>query len=223
VDLAETQTELCYKANCFGVENLALATKALGTKFVTISTDYVFDGEKNGFYTEEDETNPLGIYGKSKLEGEIRALNANENCIVVRSGWIYGEGGTNFLSVLPELLSSGKKVKAIADSFGTPTYARDLASRLRDLAAIDVSGIFHIANSGEGTSYEEFAREICRLSSIDYSRIESVFTEDMKRAAPRPRNSRLRSVRTASSGVRPLRGWRAALSEFLEYKKKRPF
>jgi dTDP-4-dehydrorhamnose reductase len=190
---------------------------------VTISTDYVFDGEKNGFYTEDDEPNPLGIYGKSKLEGELRAMEAKKDSIIVRSGWIYGEGGTNFLSVLPELLSSGRKVKAIADSFGTPTYARDLALRLRDFAASEVEGIFHIANSGEGASYEEFAREICKASAADESLIESVSMHDIKRAARRPKNSRLQSIRTASSGLRPLRGWRAAISEFLEYKKKRPF
>src|SRR5688572_11822079 len=141
VDGAETNDKDCYAANAAGPENLAAASREYGAAFVTISTDYVFDGKKEGFYTEADEPNPQGVYARSKLEGEQRAAAVNPDAAIVRSGWIYGEGGTNFLSQIPELLGRGKKITAITDSFGTPTYAFDLAARLRELAEVNAKGI----------------------------------------------------------------------------------
>ena len=148
VDGAETNREVCYKTNADGVENLALACKKINARFVTISTDYIFDGANTGFYTQRDTPNPLGVYGASKLEGEIRARNVYARSIIVRSGWIYGCDGTNFLSVMHKLLGDGKKIKAIEDSYGTPTFAGDLAKRLRELAELDLPSVYHVTNSG---------------------------------------------------------------------------
>src|SRR5262245_6193813 len=163
VDGAESNVELCYAANAMGVENLAASAKKHNAAFVTISTDYVFDGKDSGFYFETDEPNPLGVYGKAKLEGEIRARAVNPNSIIVRSGWIYGPGGTNFLSKMHLFLREGKRVKAIADSYGTPTYGIDLAVRLRELAALNIPGFYHVTNSGPGTSYSGFAYKVAEL------------------------------------------------------------
>jgi len=217
VDGAESAVELCYQVNCDGVENLALASKEANSRFVTISTDYVFDGEKSGFYTEEDATNPLGIYGKSKLEGENRARESNDQSVIVRSGWIYGEGGTNFLSVVSKLLLERKPIKAISDAFGTPTYGRDLASRLRELAALNVNGIFHVANAGEGVSYADFARRVTAILGLDEKLVTEVEAKEIVRAAPRPRNSRLRSTRNSEINLPELRDWSGALTEFLSH------
>ena len=216
VDGAETNQEACYKANADGVENLALAAKKIDARFVTISTDYVFDGSNKGFYSQRDTPNPQGVYGKSKLEGEIRARNAYARSIIVRSGWIYGAGGTNFLSVMDKLLAEGKKIKAIEDSYGTPTFAFDLAKRLRELAELDLPSIYHVTNSGEGTSYAGFARKVCRITAFDQGLLESASANDLKRPAPRPESSKLACLFSERFGLSPLQNWEQALEEFLK-------
>ena len=215
VDGAETNQEICYRANSLGVENLALAAKKIDCAFVTISTDYVFDGLKTDFYTQRDTPNPLGVYAASKLEGETKARNVYARSIVVRSGWIYGTGGTNFLSVMPRLLAEGKKIKAISDSFGTPTYAGDLAQRLRELAELDLPGIYHVTNSGNGTSYKGFAGKICEIKGYDQSLLESVSVNDLKRPAPRPVSSKMACLFSERFGLAPLPDWEQAVAKFI--------
>src|SRR5688572_19147999 len=166
VDGAESKPEASRAANTTGVRNLAEGAANIGSRFVTISTDYVFDGSNPGFYAEDDEPNPRGVYAETKYAGELAAAEANPDSVIVRSGWIYGNGGTNFLSVMHRLLAEGKKIKAIRDAYGTPTYANDLAKRLRELAGMDVRGIFHVTNSGEGTSYLGFAEKVCEIGGL---------------------------------------------------------
>jgi dTDP-4-dehydrorhamnose reductase len=216
VDGAESNANACYKANSSGVENLALASKKIDAAFVTISTDYVFDGLKSDFYTQRDTPNPRGVYAESKLDGEIRARNAYARSVIVRSGWIYGAGGTNFLSVMHRLLAEGKTIKAISDSYGTPTYAVDLARRLRELAELDLPGVYHVTNSGNGTSYEGFARKVCEIRGFDLSSLESVSVNDLKRPAPRPVSSKLACLFSKKLGLAPLQNWEKALGEFLK-------
>ena len=216
VDGAETNQELCYKANAVGVENLALAAKKIDAHFATISTDYVFDGSKIGFYTQRDTPNPQGVYGKSKLEGEFRARDAYARSIIVRSGWIFGHGGTNFLSVMHKLLADGKKIKAIEDSYGTPTFAGDLAKRLRELIELDLPCIYHVTNSGEGTSYAGFARKVCELKAFDPKLLDSALADSLKRPAPRPANSKLACLFSEKFGLSPLQNWEKGLEEFLK-------
>lgn len=211
VDAAETEIERCRAANATGVENLARECGDSGAAFVTISTDYIFDGEKEGFYTEDDEPNPRGAYAISKFDGEIAALSVNENSIIVRSGWIFGHGGTNFLSVMHRFLGEGKRIKAIGDSYGTPTFADDLARRLREIAEEELSGVFHVTNSGAGTSYLGFAEAVCEIGGFDPRLIECVLKNELKRPAPRPNNSRLATVR----GLAPLADWKDAIERFL--------
>jgi len=215
VDGAESNTELCFAANGSGPENLALACREFDAAFVTISTDYVFDGANTGFYTQRDTPDPRGVYGKSKLEGEIRARNAYARSIIVRSGWIYGEGGTNFLSVMHKLFAEGKSIKAIADSYGTPTFADDLARRLRELAELDLPAIFHVTNSGEGTSYLGFAEKVCEIGGFDRGLIQEVSKDDLKRPAPRPVSSKLACLFSERLGLEPLPAWEMALERFL--------
>ena len=218
VDGAETNAEKCYAANAFGVENLALASKEVNCAFVTISTDYVFDGLKNDFYTQRDTPNPGGVYGKSKLEGETRTRNAYARAIVVRSGWIFGKGGTNFLSIMDKLLADGKSIKAIYNSYGTPTFADDLARRLRELAALDLPCTFHVTNAGEGTSYAGFAEKVCELKGFDKIFLENTSADSLKRPAPRPRNSKMECLFSEKFGLEPLPHWENALAEFLTVK-----
>ena len=216
VDGSETNEEKCFAANVAGVENLAHASKRNNSIFATISTDYVFDGTKSSFYTQRDTPNPQGVYAQAKLLGESLAHRAYARSIIVRSGWIYGHGGTNFLSIMHNLLADGKKIKAIYDSYGTPTFANDLAKRLRELVELDFPCIFHATNSGLGTSYAGFAEKICDLKGFDKNLLEPASADSLKRAAPRPKSSKLACLFSEKFGLKPLPHWEDALSEFLK-------
>jgi dTDP-4-dehydrorhamnose reductase len=215
VDGAEADREAAYNANTLGVKNLALASRARDAAFITISTDYVFDGRKSGFYTQRDDPNPLGVYAATKREGEIMALENYARSVVVRSGWIYGVGGTNFLSVMRRLLADGKAIKAIGDSFGTPTFAGDLARRLRELAELDMPCIFHVTNSGPGSSFYEFAQKVCEIGGIDPAHVELVSMNDLQRPAPRPASSKLACLFSEKFSLEPLPDWEDGLKRFL--------
>ena len=214
VDGCEADVERAYAVNSRGPENLAIASRDVNAAFVTISTDYVFDGTKEGFYTQEDQPNPLSVYGRAKLEGEQRSQEANDASIVVRTGFIFGRGGKNFLSAVIDRARRNEQIKAITDSYGTPTYSRDLAQRLRELAEAKHPGIFHVVNSGEGASYAGFAREAIKCANLGEPPIEEVLTASLKRPAPRPQNSRLRCVYSPALGLTSLPDWRDALGRF---------
>ena len=215
VDGAESEQQLAYDVNATGVETLALACKQFESGFVTISTDYVFDGEKNDFYTQRDTPNPRGVYATTKRYGEILARNSYGRSIIVRSGWIFGDGGTNFLSVVHRLLSEGKTIKAISDSFGTPTFAGDLAKRLRELAGLDLPCTYHVTNSGDGTSYLGFAEKVCEIGGFDRKMVESISKNDLNRPAPRPASSKLACLFSERLGLGKMPSWKDSLERFL--------
>jgi dTDP-4-dehydrorhamnose reductase len=204
VDGCEFDFERARRANALGPELLAHSCRRVAALLITISTDYVFDGEKRGFYDQRDQPNPQSLYGQSKLEGERRAQQAWARTIIVRSGYIFGQGGTNFLSTFLERARSGERVRAIRDCVGTPTYANDLAQRLYQLVKLDLPGIYHVVNSGEGASFETFVREVFAAAGLDDRLIESVSAEDLRRPAPRPRNSRLRCLLSPAVGLEAL-------------------
>jgi dTDP-4-dehydrorhamnose reductase len=216
VDGAESEQQLAYDVNATGVELLATACKQFGSGFVTISTDYVFDGEKTDFYTQRDTPNPRGIYATTKRYGEILARNTYGRSIIVRSGWIFGNGGTNFLSVIPKLLAEGKTISAISDSFGTPTFAGDLAVRLRELAELDLPCTYHATNSGGGTSYLGFAEKVCEIGGFDKKIIAPVSKRDLNRPAPRPASSKLACLFSERLGLAKMPAWEDALARFLQ-------
>jgi dTDP-4-dehydrorhamnose reductase len=216
VDGCEVDRERAYAINARGPENLAMNARRARAQLVTISTDYVFDGAKEGFYTQRDDPFPTSVYGAAKLEGERLAQSACARTTVVRTGWIFGAGGRNFLSRVIELAARGEPLKAISDAWGTPTYAEDLARRLRQLAELDLPGVYHVVNAGQGTSYEEFARETLAAAGLDGAKLESVRVDSLARPAPRPRNSRLRCLLSEAIGLKPLPDWRLALREFVK-------
>lgn len=211
VDGCESDVERAFAANARGPENLAVASRVANAAFVTISTDYVFDGTKEGFYTQADEPNPQSVYGKAKLKGEQRSILAYDRSIVVRTGYIFGRGGKNFLSTVVERAFRGERLKAITDTYGTPTYAPDLAARLRQLAELDAGGIYHVVNGGPGLSFDEFTRKAVALTGNAEAVVEPVSADTLRRPAPRPRNSRLRCLLSE-----PLRDWESALEDFVK-------
>ncbi|HEX6185590.1 MAG TPA: dTDP-4-dehydrorhamnose reductase [Pyrinomonadaceae bacterium] len=215
VDGCELDPQRAFLVNSQGVEALATASRLASASFVTVSTDYVFDGLKpEGFYTQRDDPHPASAYGAAKLEGERRAQMASARTSVVRTGWVFGPGGRNFLATAAERARRGERLRAISDSWGMPTYAPDLAARLRELAELDLPGVYHVVNAGEGTSYVGFARAAAEAVGAADVEIEAITMDSLKRPAPRPRNSRLRCLLSEAIGLRPLRDWREALAEF---------
>ena len=215
VDGCESDQERAFAANAAGPENLAAACKEAECIFITISTDYVFDGAKSGFYTQLDEPNPESVYAASKLEGERLSVLAYGGSIIVRTGYVFGPGGINFLSTVVERIKKGERIKAISDAYGTPTYAKDLAVRLRELAEKNVAGIYHVVNSGPGVSFEEFTRKAIALLGNREVVVEAVSSDALNRPAKRPRNSRMRCLLTEKIGLPPLRDFESALEDFL--------
>ncbi|HWF88392.1 MAG TPA: dTDP-4-dehydrorhamnose reductase [Pyrinomonadaceae bacterium] len=215
VDGCETNPEKAEQVNALGPENLARASRNAGALLITISTDYVFDGEKEGFYTQRDQPRPISVYGRYKLEGERRAQDANARTIVVRTGYIFGTGGKNFLSNVVSWARRGQKIKAIRDYWGTPTYGRDLAVRLRELAVHDKPDIYHVVSAGEGASFETFTLEALRLAGLSAENVEVIDGDSLGRPAPRPRNSRLKCLRSEKIGLPPLPHWQDGLADFI--------
>lgn len=216
VDGCEGDPVKTRQANSDGPTNLARASREVDAVFVTISTDYVFDGSKSeGFYTQRDNPNPINVYGQFKLEGERRVQAEHARSIVVRAGYIFGLGGTNFLSTIVPRVRAGEKMKAIGDCYGTPTYGRDLAARLRELAAKDLPGVYHVVNSGDGASFETFTREALAVANQPFDSIEVVSMDSFPRPAPRPRNTRLKCLLSPAIGLAPLRPWQEAVVDFV--------
>ena len=215
VDGCESDAERAFQVNALGPENLARACQKIDAAFVTISTDYVFDGKKQGFYTQLDEPNPISVYGVSKLQGEQRARNANPRTIVARTGFVFGDGGRNFLSTVVARARRGEVLQPISDARGTPTFAADLAARLRELAVRGDANLFHVVNSGTGASYEEFVRLALEIAGLEQTEVKPVTVQSLKRPAPRPANSCLRCLASESLGLAAMLNWREALGRFV--------
>ena len=134
----------------------------------------------------------------------------------MRTGYVFGPGGNNFLSRIIEPTRRHEKLKTISDAYGTPTYSRDLAVRLRELAEREVPGVYHVVNSGEGVSFEKFTRQALEIDGRGDVAVEAISVDSLQRPAKRPRNSRLRCLRSEAIGLPPLPNWRSSLEEFVK-------
>jgi dTDP-4-dehydrorhamnose reductase len=210
VDGAEGAPEQAFKINASGPGYLADAAARTGAEMVHISTDYVFDGRKGAPYTESDRPDPLSVYGRSKYEGELQVLGSQASACVVRTAWLYGSHGKNFVKAILAAAERGGPLKVVADQVGSPTWTRHLAKAISDLIRTPARGLFHVANGGACSRFE-FARAI-----VD-GRVEvlPVTSAEAARAAPRPAYSALTSERWEAAGFRLLPDWSAALAEFL--------
>jgi dTDP-4-dehydrorhamnose reductase len=177
---------------------------------VHISTDYVFDGTKGTPYTEDDAPNPLSAYARSKYEGERRVLESGVSACVLRTAWLYGRHGKNFVKAILTAAARGGPLKVVADQVGSPTATADLARAIAQLIQTPARGLFHVANSGACSRFE-FAQAIVR-GSVE---VLPITTAEAARPARRPPNSSLGSVRWRESGFTPLSSWRSALGNFL--------
>ncbi|WHZ15599.1 MAG: dTDP-4-dehydrorhamnose reductase [Nitrospira sp.] len=213
VDGAERDPGLAMAVNADGTERVARAAAQVGARLVCISTDYVFDGRGARPYVETDPTNPINAYGLSKLVGEQRALACCENTLVVRTAWLYGRQGKNFVKTMLQQAAERPCLNVVADQRGCPTSAEDLARMIGQLVAHPVQGILHVTNEGHCT-WHEFASEIIRLSG-HLVPVEPITTADMPRPAKRPAYSVLSLDRLHHLGF-SMPSWQDGLQRFVK-------
>jgi dTDP-4-dehydrorhamnose reductase len=213
VDQAESEPDEAYRVNAYGTRNAALAAEEVGAKFVYISTDYVFDGRADKPYREYDRTDPQTIYGRSKLAGEQLVQSLSSRYFIVRTSWVYGKHGANFVKTMLKLAEERDRLKVVHDQIGSPTYTLDLARFLLELVKTDYYGIYHASNSGI-CSWYEFARAIFEEEGLNVQ-VEPCTTAEFPRPAPRPAYSVLDHGAIRAHGFEPLRPWREALRHYL--------
>ena len=189
VDLAEKESEKAFAVNAEAVGNIAEACKNTKATLIHISTDYVFDGESNISYSEDNFTNPQGVYGASKLKGEELALENNRKTIVIRTSWLYSEFNKNFVKTMLNLFTVKDELGIVADQFGQPTNANDLAEAVMKIIESDPKtfGVFHFSNYPE-TNWFEFASKIAEFSNSKI-KLKAISTEEFPTPAKRPKRS----------------------------------
>lgn len=215
----ESEPALARAVNGLGAENVARACQRGGACLIAISTNEVFDGAKRTPYTEDDPTGPLNAYATSKLDGERLASAACADTLIVRTSWLYGDGGSNFVEKVRAAGSSGRSLSFVTDEIATPTSTEDLAVAIREMVdRLAPAGVYHLANSGEASRYD-WAVEILRRSAMSDVPVEGVTTEQLRAngyAGPRkPPYSVLANTRAAALGV-TLRPWREALAAYFK-------
>jgi len=219
VDKAEIEEELARRLNADGPENIGRLASAIGARVVHVSTDYVFDGNGKSPYKETDPVNPASAYGRTKAEGEARLALACPDAVIVRTAWLYGKHGPNFVATMLRLMAEKDELGVVMDQRGSPTWAYDLAVALADLAsAEDVpSGPYHFTNDGEASWYD-FAVEIQRLGrelgilSRD-CRVKPLTTAEYGSKTRRPAYSVLSKDRIKALGI-PVPGWKESLRKY---------
>ncbi len=213
VDGAEREPDRAMAVNEQGTALVARAAATLKARLIYVSTDYVFDGMQTTPYREEDLPHPINVYGQSKRAGEIAALAGCPNTLVVRTAWLYGHAGSNFVKTMMKLASEKPFLEVVGDQRGCPTNADDLAMALKDLAASDLRGICHVTNGGDCT-WHEFAEAIVSLMGLS-TPVRPITTEQIGRLARRPSYSVLAPGRLGT--VRAfLPHWKDALSRFMK-------
>jgi dTDP-4-dehydrorhamnose reductase len=212
VDGSESDPEKAILVNGVGARNMTIACEEVGCPVIYISTDYVFDGAKEETYNEWDKTNPINVYGLSKLLGEQFVASLTNRFYIVRTSWLYGKNGKNYVDTIIRLLSEKNELHVVNDQVGSPTYTYDLAGKLRELIGRGY-GTYHITNSSH-CSWYEFAVEIARLKGINMN-INPTTTEKFKRPAKRPAFSVLGNTMLRLEGIEPARHWKEALSDYL--------
>jgi dTDP-4-dehydrorhamnose reductase len=214
VDRCEREPEMATEVNERGPRWLARHAGRAGAEMVHISTDYVFDGAKEGYYTQEDTPNPLSVYARSKLAGEMAVREEAERFYIIRSSWIFGAGGKNFGSRVIELARAGARLKGVTDQISIPTYAPDLARRIEEIVNLRAHGLYQVTNTGP-TSWYEFARLALDMAGLGGVDIEPVTRAELRQVAPRPHNSAMRCLVSEKLGLAPLGHWRDSLPEFV--------
>ncbi len=213
VDKAESEAELAITVNGMGTRWIAEACREIGAKMIYISTDYVFGGDGKIPYEVNDEKNPVNVYGRSKLLGEDAVNALVEKHFIVRTSWVFGINGNNFIKTMLRLAETKKKLNVVNDQIGSPTYTPDLSRLLADMAASDKYGVYHATNEGF-CSWADFAREIFEQAGLKVE-VDGVPTSEYPTPARRPFNSRLSKKSLDEAGFDRLPPWQDALKRYL--------
>ncbi|KGM45904.1 dTDP-4-dehydrorhamnose reductase [Neobacillus niacini] len=214
VDAAEENEDAAYAVNAAGTEYLAKAAKLNGAKMLYVSTDYVFDGSANEPYEVDEPTKPLGAYGRTKLAGEQLLQKHLNEFFIVRTAWVFGIHGNNFVKTMLRLGKERGEVGVVHDQVGSPTYTVDLAQFMVELMETDKYGVYHATNSGI-CSWYEFAVEIFNQADLNV-KVNPLTSDQFPRPAARPKYSVLSKRRIDQEGLNPLRDWKEALAAYLE-------
>ncbi len=212
VDQAESEPDLAYFINGYGTENLSVACNHLNIPLLYVSSDYVFDGQAQSPYTTWDATRPLSVYGKTKLAGEKAVQRHLRRFYIVRTSWLYGPNGRNFVDTIRTIAEQGKPLRVVADQFGSPTCTLSLSEAIADLIETERWGVYHASDDGITTWYE-FAREIVRDLGIEVTPIN---TEEMPRPATRPKYSVMDKTTLINTIGRELPAWQESLRTYLQ-------
>lgn len=213
VDLAEDEGRaMNWQVNVAGTKNIADATKQYGAKLVAVSTDYVFDGLNVGEYRETDPVNPRNAYGRAKLAGELAVTESGAAAYIVRTSWVFGEFGNNFVYTMQRLAESHPKLTVVNDQLGRPTWTRTLAEFMLHLIAVEATyGIYHLSND-ETATWFDFAKEILKDTAVE---VEPVTSAEFPQKAYRPKHSVMNLEKAKSTGFE-IPSWRKALQMFLK-------
>ena len=216
VDGCESQRERALSVNAHGAGHVARASEAAGAKLIHLSTDYVFDGTSPVPYREEASPHPMSVYGESKLGGERAVQEAGENHLILRTAWLYGRHGKNFVDTILRLASQREELRVVHDQKGSPTFTRDLSGAIAQLLEKDLRGILHVTNSGS-CSWFEFAERILALKPPPSARvrIHPISSSELGRPARRPAFSVLDCSRFENAVGRKMRDWEEGLQEYL--------
>ena len=213
VDKAEDEKDLCIKINATATKHIVKCAKILDIPMIYISTDYVFDGTKDGEYTENDETNPINIYGESKLAGEKYVQEILDKYYIVRTSWVFNINGKNFIETMLRLSKANNQLSIVNDQIGSPTYTKDLSRLLVDMLETSKYGLYHATNEGY-CSWYEFADTIFKLANINID-IKAINSNEYASRAKRPMNSKLSKDKLIEYGFKPLPHWEDALKDYL--------
>lgn len=213
VDLAETETEKAFLINADGPENLAEACAEYNAQFIHVSTDYVYDGENNLPYSENDFTNPVNVYGASKLEGDNLVIETNPHSVILRTSWVYSEFGKNFVKTMLQLFATKDELNIVADQFGQPTNATDLAETIMEIVNSDkiIPGIYNFSNVGK-ISWFDFAQKIADFSNSKI-KLNAIETSQYPTPAKRPKNSTLNLEKIEKTFNIKLKPWEESLEK----------
>lgn len=221
VDKAEAEEPLCYAVNALGAGNLATVCKEMDIRLVHISTDFVFDGETYRPHIEEDSTAPISVYGKTKLAGENLIKQKMDDYLIIRTSWLYGRHGNNFVKTISRLAAERESLGIVYDQIGTPTYTKDLAQAIINLISIKAeSGIYHFSNEGL-CSWYDFAHEIIaalqsRGETLELKKLNPILSKEYPTAAARPAYSVMDKSKYKKVTSKTIPHWRDGLIRYLE-------
>lgn len=220
VDGCESQRDKAFLVNGLGTRNVAIAAREVEAKLLYISTDYVFDGAKEGPYLEFDRPNPINVYGQSKLLGEQFVKEQMEKFFIIRTAWLYSASGKNFIKTMLKLAQEGKELRVVNDQRGTPTWTEDLAQQIKELIPTELYGTYHCTSQGSCTWYE-FALEIFKQVGLYANvKVEPVTSEEFPRPAKRPKNSVLENYMLKLQGLDTMPPWEESLERFMKKAKR---